>query len=866
MSSVATQEAASGSGSAASRNKRKFRAEPPSGELGPFGLEYPLTTDCVGFEFMSPEKAAMAAAAAAAEGVNLDLIPSACDACKGIHATAEELLECQRYVNWSDPNEAQLEEILLKSLDTTFDNAVSVITAMGYSEAAARAAVVWAAAQYSWRESLAGFGEAAVEVLKTEGDLLPTAGSSLEDMRKIEQVVLASLIAVVNEAQPFYTTGDVMFCLLMSDMNVAHACAMDYSTASLPAVGAQVIAQPVAGNCEPGTSSDLSVSVTNPQTGVTFRGKLTPVPPGTYNAVKADSSAPPGSPNMPNGKPSVSGKMHPMVPNGKPKEQPVAMPDHSEEQPFVAAATQSVKDDKPFPSKRGSSKRDSLHRQKLMSFDKNSRALGSKGSLRSGKHSSSGIAALERKCRPLPDSATSSLKGSSKIGKGFAASIKGSEYAVDLSFTATGTIASIPSFDAKTTNNADPASAASTELSLSLPVPLPSPSSGDGSAPSLNHESNTEAIDPSSKINFAYDEDQKIWIPQDKKDEMVLILVQRQKELQAHMRDWTDWAMEKVMQVTRRLAKEKEELQSLRKEKEEADRLHDERHCLEESTRKKLLELESAICRANTQLEKADASARRRENENGLLRQQMETAKRHAAESAANSVELSKKDENSLKRSQHWESERALLQEQLAAEKSKLSRVQQQLQHAKEKKEQLKVRWRQEEAAKTDAIARVTSERKERGQIETSLRSEENFLHLKAENDTQRYKSEIRAVEQQISQLKVSLATSVAAAPKWNTDDKTRASRLPEGRKNGSTQVLAKAASAAPLDIDLDDIQRDRECVMCLSEEMSVVFLPCAHQVVCAKCNDLHDKQGMKECPSCRAHIQRRVCARPAGR
>ncbi|KAM0892364.1 hypothetical protein ACQ4PT_025800 [Festuca glaucescens] len=865
MSSVATQEATSGSGSAASRNKRKFRAEPPSGELGPFGLEYPLTTDCVGFEFMSPEKAAMAAAGAA-EGVNLDLIPSACDACKGIHATAEELLECQRYVNWSDPNEAQLEEILLKSLDTTFDNAVGVITTMGYSEAAARAAVVQAAAQYSWRESLAGFGEAAVEVLKTEGDLLPRDGSSLEDMRKIEQVVLASLIAVVNEAQPFYTTGDVMFCLLMSDMNVAHACAMDYSTASLPAVGAQVIAQPVAGNCEPGPSPDLSASITHPQTGITFRGKLSPVPPGSYNAVKADSSTTSVSPNVPNGKPSISGKMHPVIPNVMPKEHPAAMPEHSEDQPFVAAATQSMKDDKPFPSKRGSSKRDSLHRQKLMSFDKNSRALGSKGSLRSVKHSSSAIAALERKCRPLPDSATCSLKGQSKIVKGFAASMKGSEYAVDLSFTATGTIASIPSFDAKTTNNADPASAASTELSLSLPLPLPSQSSGDGSAPSLNHDSNTEAIDPSSKINFAYDEDQMVWVPQDKKDEMVLILVQRQKELQAHMRDWTDWAMEKVMQVTRRLAKEKEELQSLRKEKEEVDRLHEERHCLVESTRKKLLEMESAISRASAQLDKADASARRREAENAQLRVQMEAAKRHAAESAANSVELSKKYESSLKRSQHWESERALLQEQLVAEKSKLSRVQQQLQHAKEKKEQLKVRWRQEEAGKIEAIARVTSERKERDQIETSLRSEENFLHLKAENHMQRYKSEIRALEQQISQLKVSLDTSAAAAPKWNTDDKTRPSRLSEGRKNGNTQVLAKVMASPALDIDLDDLQRDRECVMCLSEEMSVVFLPCAHQVVCAKCNDLHAKQGMKECPSCRAHIQRRVCARPIGR
>lgn len=840
---------------AASRNKRKYRAEPPSAELGPFGLEYPLTADCVGFEFMSTEKAAMAAAVAAAEGVNLDLIPGTCESCKDIPPTAEELLECQRYVNWSNPNETQLEEILLKSLDTTFDNAVSLITTMGYSEAAARAAVVRAAAQYNCRQSLSGFGESAVEVLKTEGDMLPREGASIEDMRKIEQAVLGSMVAVVNEAQPFYTTGDVMFCLLMSDMNVANACTMDYGTASLPAVGAQVIAQPAAGNYEPSSGSDLSVSITNPQTGITFRGKLTPVPPtpSSYEAVKVDSHMTPASLKVSSDKPSVSGKTRCVIPNIEPKEHPVPTRDHSEDQPFVAAATQSVKNDKPSPSKRGTSKRDSLHRQKLTSLDKSSRALGSKGSLRSVKHSYSGSAALDRKCRSFSDSTTSNLKGSSKVGKGIAASI-GSEVSVDLSFT--GTLSSTP-FDAKVVRNSNPAPAASTDLSLSLPSP------SDGFSPSLNNDSNTESIDSCSKINFSYDEEQKVWIPQDKKDEIVLVLVQRQKELQAHMRDWTDWAQQKVMQVAHRLAKEKEELQSLRKEKDEADRLQEERHHLEESTRKKLLEMESAISRANAQLEKANASARRREVENAQLMLQMEAARRHAAESATNISELLKKDENSRKRSQRWESDRALLQEELATQKSRLSRVQEQLKHAKEHKDQVQARCKQEEAGKIEAVALVSSERKERDQIETSARSEENLLHLKAANDTQRYKSEIRALEQQIVQLKVSLDSSKVAAPKWGADNKTYALHLSEGRKNSNAQILSNIA--VPQDLDFDDIQRDRECVMCLSEEMSVVFLPCAHQVVCAKCSDLHEKQGMKECPSCRTPIQRRVCARPAG-
>lgn len=65
-------------------------------------------------------------------------------------------------------------------------------------------------------------------------------------------------------------------------------------------------------------------------------------------------------------------------------------------------------------------------------------------------------------------------------------------------------------------------------------------------------------------------------------------------------------------------------------------------------------------------------------------------------------------------------------------------------------------------------------------------------------------------------------------------------------------------------DSGIGDVQRERECVMCLTDEMSVVFLPCAHQVVCLKCNELHEKQGMTGCPSCRTPIQRRICVRLA--
>ena len=83
--------------------------------------------------------------------------------------------------------------------------------------------------------------------------------------------------------------------------------------------------------------------------------------------------------------------------------------------------------------------------------------------------------------------------------------------------------------------------------------------------------------------------------------------------------------------------------------------------------------------------------------------------------------------------------------------------------------------------------------------------------------------------------------------------------------KNGTAQKEPRASFISELVIDhsaTGGVKREQECVMCLSEEMSVLFMPCAHQVVCKTCNELHEKQGMQDCPSCRSPIQQRIAVR----
>lgn len=158
----------------------------------------------------------------------------------------------------------------------------------------------------------------------------------------------------------------------------------------------------------------------------------------------------------------------------------------------------------------------------------------------------------------------------------------------------------------------------------------------------------------------------------------------------------------------------------------------------------------------------------------------------------------------------------------------------------------------------------LNSEKEEKRQLEYTSKSKEDAIRMKAETDYQQYRDDIRRLESEIAQLRLNTDSSKIAALRWGVDH-SYASRLTDNKglpklKDNSSHLARDIADFQ--DLSVGEVKRERECVMCLSEEMSVVFLPCAHQVVCTNCNELHEKQGMKDCPSCRAPIMQRISVR----
>ncbi|CAK9173380.1 unnamed protein product [Ilex paraguariensis] len=344
--------------------------------------------------------------------------------------------------------------------------------------------------------------------------------------------------------------------------------------------------------------------------------------------------------------------------------------------------------------------------------------------------------------------------------------------------------------------------------------------------------------------------------PGDPKDEMILSLIHQIKDLERQVKDRKEWAQQKAMQAARKLSNDLTELKMLRMEREETQRQKKGKQTLEDTTMKRLSEMENALRKASGQVDRANAAVRKLETENAEIRAEMEASKLSASESVTTCLEVAKREKKCLKRLLAWEKQKAKLQEEIAAEKQNISELQQQLVQVEAAQKEAEAKWRQEQKAKELALAQMEEERRLKEATEANNKRKQEALRLKIEIDFQRHKDDLQRLEQELSRLKASAQS---------TDLHHQSNNLSLGNSEGAN---AQGESIAKMLHDLDKLEEDssekeagydRACIICQKDEVSVVFLPCAHQVMCANCNDDYGKKGRAICPCCRVPIEQRI-------
>lgn len=165
----------------------------------------------------------------------------------------------------------------------------------------------------------------------------------------------------------------------------------------------------------------------------------------------------------------------------------------------------------------------------------------------------------------------------------------------------------------------------------------------------------------------------------DQKDEMILSLIHQIKDLEKQVKERKEWAHQKAMQAARKLSHDLTELKMLRMERDETQRLKKGKQTLEDTTLKRLTEMENALRMASGQVDRANAAVRKLETENAEIRAEMEASKLSASESVTTCLEVAKREKKCLKRLLAWEKQKTKMQEDIASEKQKISELQEEL-------------------------------------------------------------------------------------------------------------------------------------------------------------------------------------------
>lgn len=277
---------------------------------------------------------------------------------------------------------------------------------------------------------------------------------------------------------------------------------------------------------------------------------------------------------------------------------------------------------------------------------------------------------------------------------------------------------------------------------------------------------------------------------------------------------------------------------------------------------KRLSEMECALTNANGQTEMANSSVSKLEQKNSAMKQKLESARLLALKSSVELQETVLKEHATLKKVQLCDSEKEVLLENLKSYKNKGAKLHKDLKKAEALCNQTEALWKQEEREKEKILAQTSSIRKERERLEALAKEERRKIRQKADCELQKYKDNMKDFEEQISKLRMECESSRVAELREGinrsygshpTDRNTPAKRghlIPNMYKRLPVfQEISPSESAR---------EKNRECTMCMVEDISVIFLPCAHQVLCEECNERHEKDGATTCPLCRALIQTR--------
>ena len=531
---------------------------------------------------------------------------------------------------WDDPMALMLEEMLLDNMRLVFQSAIEEIAHWGYDEAVVEKAI-------SRRGLFAGSKDPVMSIVNFTLNVLwigekfdASMDFEFDNIQHLTEYTLLEMLGVLREIRPFLSVGEAMWWLLICDLNVMQACRLEADSSS----GLRR-ERPSEKNSSESVLSQLKSETQNQRAQtLTFRDflhRLTPKNPRAPEwTTKEDEKLV-----------SMFRKMEDFWgcygENGMGKSQAFASRESS----------------RAGSGRKGHSKRELARlMQQRCYIERSCVAHGSKGLLGSGKLASDGGILTDSKL---------------KCSCGSALSLK-----IEPSKKTAGSGSKAPLANEKCkayTNTPSTSSGTGKSSKLCDEATTASPPTKPDLKSFVDSTGSRELADYWAKI--PYDKSTGKYLPQNKKDELVLKLVLRLQGLQGELQGWTEWANQKVMQAARKLGKVQPELKTMRQLREAAKKFIQERNA------RRVAILENGVNGINSLVEKGDSIICKLEEENSRMKKELEAAKSKASESSTDYQAALEREQKAKHEIQSWDGEIGLLQKELETEKKKLLALQQ---------------------------------------------------------------------------------------------------------------------------------------------------------------------------------------------
>ncbi|XP_071721983.1 MND1-interacting protein 1-like [Rutidosis leptorrhynchoides] len=315
------------------------------------------------------------------------------------------------------------------------------------------------------------------------------------------------------------------------------------------------------------------------------------------------------------------------------------------------------------------------------------------------------------------------------------------------------------------------------------------------------------------------------------KEEIIAILERQIKDLQKEVKERKDWTRKKALHAVKKFTGDSAELDTLWMERNHQFVITENDKNLDKSTMKRLVDIERDLNTSFAEAVQAEKISTQLEKEKGEIRAELEAANLNARVWDSVSLELVKAE----KKAMALEKLTTKLQEEISNLKEKTKELEYSLACAREAEKEAVLKWREAVAATKEVKFEPQDERRAKKKSELDKKLQIHCLKAEIDLKFRCYRDDIRRLEEESSRL--------LAAPGL-ADNKLH-------------KKLSESSSSS------SETMKIRACMICMNEEATVLFLPCAHMALCFNCNEIYGmgkkKKGGAPCPRCRVPIEERI-------